>query len=705
VTGQGGRTETMQADGANRRVAWTPWTEGETQMIRVFSATLPPGDAVSLGLVVHFTDSPLAKAQGASACTVPTACTTNNSVLDAAIAQARKSVAGMMFQDDGSSFVCTGTLVNTERFPEPFFLTASHCIESQDSAASVTTFWFFENTTCDGGVVDPAFQQRSGGSQLVFTTHDNDSTLLKLSFTPPAGAVFARMNADEVSANASIVNISHPQGDTGRLALGLISNEYIVDTRVQPFLAARFTRGIVEGGSSGSALFVLANGTLEVRGTLLGTTIEHGSAMSCTNTNEEALFSRLSVFLPEIAPYIKAIATPADDAPNRPIDLFSAPISDPNGVDKPLNERGNTLEINNRRIDYGGDMDVYRFRLSAPAYVSAWSEGSIDTVGALVDSLGRFIVSNDDDQSSSSNYNFGITQQLAAGTYYLQVSHYEPTGTGAYNVRLKAESVGTNYTDLWWNPSESGWGVNVNHQDDTLFATLFTYDAGGKSLWLSMSSGVKQPDGSYFGDLYRTTGPAVDSAVWNPMAIAYSRVGTMRFSFATRDTGTLTYSVNGVQVVKAIRRIEFATPPTCTWDRGDRADVFNFQDLWWGGTAESGWGINLTHQGDKIFATLFTYDAQGQPLWLVMSNGALNLESTLSFSGDLFRTSGPPFNAIPFTPIGQSNYTQVGRMTITFTRGDKGLLNFTYNGSQVSKTIERLTFGTLRTRCEDPFDE
>lgn len=31
--------------------------------------------------------------------------------------------------------------------------------------------------------------------------------------------------------------------------------------------------------------------------------------------------------------------------------------------------------------------------------------------------------------------------------------------------------------------------------------------------------------------------------------------------------------------------------------------------------AESGWGVNFTHQGDTIFATWFTYD-DGTPLWL-----------------------------------------------------------------------------------------
>ena len=44
----------------------------------------------------------------------------------------------------------------------------------------------------------------------------------------------------------------------------------------------------------------------------------------------------------------------------------------------------------------------------------------------------------------------------------------------------------------------------------------------------------------------------------------------------------------------------------------------NYQGLWWAAPAgrESGWGIDLAHQGDVIFASWFTYDASGKGLWL-----------------------------------------------------------------------------------------
>ena len=65
--------------------------------------------------------------------------------------------------------------------------------------------------------------------------------------------------------------------------------------------------------------------------------------------------------------------------------------------------------------------------------------------------------------------------------------------------------------------------------------------------------------------------------------------------------------------------------------------VANYQGLWWN-ASEPGWGINFAHQGDTIFATWFTYDLDGSPLWMVASavKGAGNI-----YSGTLYRAPGP----------------------------------------------------------------
>ena len=85
------RVESMTLDPLAGPEAWTPWTEGETQVIEIFSAVLPSERALAVGAVLHFTASPLAKAS--ASCTLSTACPTGDATLDALVSARKKSVA------------------------------------------------------------------------------------------------------------------------------------------------------------------------------------------------------------------------------------------------------------------------------------------------------------------------------------------------------------------------------------------------------------------------------------------------------------------------------------------------------------------------------------------------------------------------------------------------------------------------------------
>jgi len=211
-------------------------------------------------------------------------------------------------------------------------------------------------------------------------------------------------------------------------------------------------------------------------------------------------------------------------------------------------------------------------------------------------------------------------------------------------------------------------------------------------MWLVMSNGARQPDGSYSGALYRLTGPAFNALPWGNVSL--TQVGTMRIAFNNFSAATLSYSVNGVSVSKVIVRQRFSTAPTCAWSAFDRTLAQNYQDLWWN-PREPGWGINIAHQGDILFATLFTYDASGRAMWLVMSNGTKTPDG--GYSGTLYRTSGPVFNASPWTSV---QLNPVGTMHLAFSDGAHGTLSYTVNGAQVSKPIERQVFASVKTQCD-----
>lgn len=117
----------------------------------------------------------------------------------------------------------------------------------------------------------------------------------------------------------------------------------------------------------------------------------------------------------------------------------------------------------------------------------------------------------------------------------------------------------------------------------------------------------------------------------------------------------------------------------------------NYQDLWWVGPSENGWGINIAQQGNTMFATWFIYGASRQPLWLVMSNAPRTGAAGNIFTGALFQTVGTPFSQLPFVPLAGLgiDITQVGTATFTFADAKSGTLTYTVNGVQVVKQITR----------------
>ena len=105
--------------------------------------------------------------------------------------------------------------------------------------------------------------------------------------------------------------------------------------------------------------------------------------------------------------------------------------------------------------------------------------------------------------------------------------------------------------------------------------------------------------------------------------------------------------------------------------------------------------MNFSHQGDTIFATWFTYDVDGTPLWL--SATAVRTVSGV-YSGTLFRTTGPVFSAVPFVSANVTR-AEVGTLTLNFASGNNAQFTYTAFGVTQSKSIARQVFNAPGTTC------
>ena len=145
----------------------------------------------------------------------------------------------------------------------------------------------------------------------------------------------------------------------------------------------------------------------------------------------------------------------------------------------------------------------------------------------------------------------------------------------------------SNFSDLWWTPSESGWGANVTQQADLMFVTFYVYGPTGQPIWytaLLVDQG-EQSDGStlFVGNLYQSSGPYYGGS-FNAQPVVTTHVGAASFRAETTTDATLTYVVGNVTAVKEVTRLSL------------RAD--NFGGSYLGGTSDITSNCSIASRND-----------------------------------------------------------------------------------------------------------
>jgi hypothetical protein len=115
----------------------------------------------------------------------------------------------------------------------------------------------------------------------------------------------------------------------------------------------------------------------------------------------------------------------------------------------------------------------------------------------------------------------------------------------------------------------------------------------------------------------------------------------------------------------------------------------NWQDMWWVGDAENGWGVSIVQHRDLLFAVIYAYDDLGKPTWFVIPGGTWNAAKT-EFSGAAFVPTGSPYYAYDREKflVGPS----VGNIRLTFSGTDNATLDYTLSGKSGRKNLERHRF-------------
>ena len=241
---------------------------------------------------------------------------------------------------------------------------------------------------------------------------------------------------------------------------------------------------------------------------------------------------------------------------------------------------------------------------------------------------------------------------------------------------------------LWWNPAESGWGVNFTQRHGNILATWFTYDENGNAKWYAVPNCV-MPAGSLScsGSVYQVTGPKFFAVpAYDPSLRNVTSVGSMSVDFADNDTATMSFTVNGTSRTVAIQREVFETAADAP---SGFSAIVDYTDMWWN-PQEPGWGMALTQQFQTIFVAWYVYDENGQPDWFVVPSCQVDTVSQEFCGGLLYHTHGPKFGT-SFDPTAVVT-TLAGVMRIDFTDPGHATFDGVAFGVPVHKQITRQLF-------------
>jgi hypothetical protein len=234
-------------------------------------------------------------------------------------------------------------------------------------------------------------------------------------------------------------------------------------------------------------------------------------------------------------------------------------------------------------------------------------------------------------------------------------------------------------TGLWWNATESGWGIHFTQRGPNIFGAWYTYDGAGNPKWyvLATCTGFTGASGICNGPLYQVTGPPFFGGTFNPSLVNATNVGSAQVNFRDVNNVSMTYTVAGQTRTIALVRQPLAT--------GTTPPAVDYTDLWWN-PSESGWGMAMAQQFGITFLAWYVYDNSGRPTWRV----ATCTMSGSSCSGTLYRTTGPVFGP-SFDPA-QVQATAAGTILVIFTDANNAILTYTVGGVTTTKSITRQLF-------------
>jgi V8-like Glu-specific endopeptidase len=340
-----------------------------------------------------------------------------------------RSVAYLQFEDGGSYYICSGTLVNDKDVDGfiPYLLTANHCFSTQASATTLESYFDYKTNGCSGSTPSIGTLPRTVGSTLLATAEGSDFTFVQLASSPTGSRYYMGWTTSVQADGTDLYRISHPSGKPAAYSRSLAEDYPVYVCSGSPQSSTVYslhTDGSTWSGSSGSSV-VKSNG--QIVGQLTGKCGPEGGWEDCDDS--------ISVIDGSLRTTYSSISSWL--APDT-----SSCVSSINHNSTINGTWTSSCASANRSGRYA---KFYTFTLSSAADVQIDLSSSPDNYLYLLSGSGSggSIVAEDDDAGGSQNAR--ISESLNAGTYTIEATTYPSSTTGSFTLTLAVTGSGGDY--------------------------------------------------------------------------------------------------------------------------------------------------------------------------------------------------------------------------------------------------------------------
>jgi tyrosinase len=189
-----------------------------------------------------------------------------------------------------------------------------------------------------------------------------------------------------------------------------------------------------------------------------------------------------------------------------------------------------------------GEVDLYRFTVATAGRYIIETEGPTDVVMSLFGPNSQTALVTEDDDSGQDR-NARIVSNLSAGTYFVQIRHFQAAGTGTYGISVRADAAQPAIPEIQVNGPPVQGNIEAANESD-----IYRFAASVTGLYTIETAGITDTFLTLFGPNSQTTliaqdddsGPGFNSGIVVDLGAGIYFVRVRHFS----STGTGAYSIS-----------------------------------------------------------------------------------------------------------------------------------------------------------------